>query len=161
MFPLYSHISENYWIFPEVTDDVITISGPCKSQIFNLRKNNNRTLPEKSIIFWDMRLQSKRDGKVCFRISLPSFEKIFSQRFLPRYPKLKTGRPNYETESLDGFFKLLKNHWYDLPWSFPVNFRSNFRPKFYFRKFLLNQKLRLEISEGVLADKSRLNTWAG
>ena len=32
MFPLCSHISKNYSIFPEVTDDVITSSGPCKPQ---------------------------------------------------------------------------------------------------------------------------------
>ena len=31
-------MSENYRRFPEVTDDVIAISGPCKSKIFELRK---------------------------------------------------------------------------------------------------------------------------
>ena len=33
-----SCISENYGFFPEVVDDVIAISSPCKSQIFNLLK---------------------------------------------------------------------------------------------------------------------------
>ena len=31
-------------------------------------------------------------------------------RFRPRYLKLRTGRPNYQTESLDGFPKLAKKH---------------------------------------------------
>ena len=38
VFLAVSSISENYGFFPEVVDDVIAISGSCKSQIFNLYK---------------------------------------------------------------------------------------------------------------------------
>ena len=38
VFLAVSSISENYGFFPDVVDDVIAISGPCKSQIFKLQK---------------------------------------------------------------------------------------------------------------------------
>ena len=41
--PLQSNMSENYWLFLEVTDEIIAISGPWKFQIFYIQKIHGKT----------------------------------------------------------------------------------------------------------------------